>query len=54
MLRPCTDSDFSAIHAIINDAATAYRGVIPPDCWHEPYMPAGELAAEIARSMFGD
>src|SRR5688500_180948 len=33
--------------AIINDAAQAYRGVIPPDRWHEPYMPADELAKEI-------
>lgn len=34
--------------AIINDAAQAYRGVIPQDRWHEPYMPQGELDAEIA------
>ena len=34
--------------AIINDAAQAYRGAIPPDRWHEPYMPAQELEAEIA------
>jgi N-acetylglutamate synthase-like GNAT family acetyltransferase len=34
--------------AIINDAARAYHGVIPADRWHEPYMPAEELAKEIA------
>ena len=34
--------------AIINDAAVAYRGVIPADRWHEPYMPASELDREIA------
>ena len=34
--------------AIINDAARAYRGVIPADRWHEPYMPSAELAKEIA------
>ena len=34
--------------AIVNDAAQAYRGVIPADRWHEPYMPADELAKEIA------
>ena len=34
--------------AIINDAARAYRGVIPADRWHEPYMPANELEKEIA------
>lgn len=33
---------------IINDAAAAYRGVIPEDRWHEPYMPLEELAEEIA------
>jgi len=33
---------------IINDAARAYRGVIPADRWHEPYMPPSELAGEIA------
>jgi N-acetylglutamate synthase-like GNAT family acetyltransferase len=41
-------SDLAAIGAIINDAAQAYRGVIPADRWHEPYMPREELAAEIA------
>ena len=34
--------------AIINDAAVAYRGVIPPDRWHDPYMPEAELREEIA------
>ncbi|HET7456675.1 MAG TPA: GNAT family N-acetyltransferase [Gemmatimonadaceae bacterium] len=33
---------------IVNDAARAYRGVIPADRWHEPYMPPHELAREIA------
>lgn len=44
----CRDGDFSRIHFIINDAALAYRGVIPDDRWHEPYMTEQELAAEIA------
>jgi GNAT superfamily N-acetyltransferase len=47
-LRPCRDDDFSDIHSIINAAAEAYRGVIPADRWHEPYMPAEQLAADIA------
>lgn len=47
-LRPCRDDDFAAIHSLINSAAEAYRGVIPPDCWHEPYMPRDQLAADIA------
>jgi GNAT superfamily N-acetyltransferase len=47
-IRPCHDSDHAAILAIINGAAEAYRGVIPADRWHEPYMSAPELAGEIA------
>jgi GNAT superfamily N-acetyltransferase len=35
------------MHAIINDAAQAYRGVIPADRWHDPYMSEEDLAAEI-------
>jgi GNAT superfamily N-acetyltransferase len=48
MIRPCTDADTPVIEAIINHAARAYQGVIPADCWHEPYMPQRELLAEIA------
>ena len=48
MIRRCTDADVPAIHAIINEAAEAYRGVIPADCWHEPYMSPEALAAERA------
>lgn len=48
MIRPATDADFDAILAIINDGAQAYRGVIPDDCWHEPYMSAVALRREIA------
>jgi hypothetical protein len=47
MIRPCTDSDFDTICAIVNEAAEAYRGVIPADRWHEPYMPQEELRHEI-------
>jgi GNAT superfamily N-acetyltransferase len=48
MIRNCTDIDIAAIEAIINEAAQAYRGVIPTDCWHERYMPRSDLMAEIA------
>ena len=48
MIRKSVDNDFTAMLAIINDAARAYRGVIPADRWHEPYMPADELSVEIA------
>lgn len=36
---------------IINSAAQRYQGVIPSDCWHEPYMSAEELTGEIARGV---
>jgi GNAT superfamily N-acetyltransferase len=48
MIRPCTDGDVATIESIINAAAEAYRGVIPGDCWHEPYMPRSHLLDEIA------
>ena len=48
MIRPGTDSDVPSIFAIVNDAAQAYKGVIPSDRWHEPYMPMEELKEEIA------
>jgi N-acetylglutamate synthase-like GNAT family acetyltransferase len=47
MIRPCTDADFDTIFAIVNEAAEAYRGVIPADRWHEPYMPREQLRHEI-------
>lgn len=47
MIRKCTDEDFDAIFNIINDAAIAYKGVIPPDRWHEPYMSKAELRTQI-------
>jgi len=47
-IRPCRENDRSAILAIINSAAEAYRGVIPADRWHEPYMSPRELDSEIA------
>jgi GNAT superfamily N-acetyltransferase len=47
-IRPCRDDELTAILAIVNAAAEAYRGVIPADRWREPYMPLGELEGEIA------
>jgi GNAT superfamily N-acetyltransferase len=46
-IRPCRHDERGAILEIVNAAAEAYRGVIPADRWHEPYMPAAELEAEI-------
>jgi GNAT superfamily N-acetyltransferase len=48
VIQPCGPDDLDAILAIINEAALAYRGAIPADCWHEPYMAAADLQAEIA------
>jgi GNAT superfamily N-acetyltransferase len=47
-IRPCRDDERTAILAIVNAAAGAYRGVIPADRWHEPYMDSRELDGEIA------
>jgi len=40
------------MHSIINEAAKAYEGVIPVDCYHQPYMPMGELEQEMKRMTF--
>jgi len=46
-IRICRDDDCADILAIINAAAEAYRGVIPADRWHEPYMSRAELNREL-------
>ena len=48
LIRKSAEADLAAMLAIVKDAAQAYRGVIPADRWREPYMPADELAEEIA------
>lgn len=52
MIRVCGPRDKKKIFAIINDAARAYKGVIPPDRYHEPYMPMEELEQEMKRLAF--
>jgi GNAT superfamily N-acetyltransferase len=47
MIRRCENRDFEAIWDIINDGAQAYKGVIPADCWTEPYMSRDELRHEL-------
>jgi N-acetylglutamate synthase-like GNAT family acetyltransferase len=51
VIRQSTDADFAAILEIVNDGAQRYKGVIPADRWHEPYMPAQELKSEIAKGV---
>ncbi len=47
-IRRCREEERETILEIVNAAAEAYRGVIPADRWHEPYMGVGELDGEIA------
>jgi len=47
MIHSLSSSDFDAILRVINDAAQAYKGIIPDDGWKEPYMSAEELKEEI-------
>ena len=50
-LRPCVAAERPEMLSVINAAAQAYRGAIPPDRWREPYMPADELASEITNGV---
>jgi len=45
------ESDLPVVFEIINESALAYKGVIPADRWHEPYMPMAELKSEIAKGV---
>jgi len=47
MIYKCGQNGFWEIYEIINDGATAYKGVIPSDRWHEPYMTEAELKSQI-------
>lgn len=47
MIRKCDKKDFSDIYAIINDAAQAYKGIIPDDRWKEPYVSEEYLRHEL-------
>ena len=52
MIRKCQPADIARIYFIINEAAKAYDGAIPPDCYHQPYMPADELKREMKQMTF--
>jgi GNAT superfamily N-acetyltransferase len=47
MIRLVGPAETEIVWHIINEAAQAYQGVIPSDCWHKPYMSAEELAGEL-------
>jgi GNAT superfamily N-acetyltransferase len=52
VIRKCQPGDTERIYFIINEAAKAYKGIIPPDRYHQPYMPMDELKREIKRMTF--
>ena len=52
MIKQCQSSEINRIFFIINEAAKAYDGVIPSDCYHYPYMPESELEREMQRMTF--
>jgi N-acetylglutamate synthase-like GNAT family acetyltransferase len=47
MIEKYTSADFQVVYDIINDASSAYKGIIPADRWHEPYMPEKELQEQL-------
>ena len=47
MISEYKKTDTSKILYIINDASLKYKGTIPDDCWHEPYMSKQELIDEF-------
>ena len=47
MIIENTIKDTSSILHVINDAAIKYKGMIPDDCWHEPYMLEEDLINEF-------
>ena len=55
MITECTKKNISNILYVINDASLKYKGIIPNDCWHEPYMSKQKLTNEFSNGvrMFG-
>ncbi len=52
VIRGCSEADINTIYHIVNEAARAYEGKIPLDCYHNPYMPMEELGREFAGMSF--
>ncbi len=51
MIRKVTSSEYSVVTEVVNDAAEAYKDVIPSDCWKEPCMTSEELMEEVDRGV---
>jgi len=47
LIHQCRENDLDAVYDIINDAAEAYRGIIPADRWKDPYMSRDHLQHEV-------
>jgi GNAT superfamily N-acetyltransferase len=52
VIKQCQPQDIESVYTVINEAAQAYRGAIPPDCYHEPYMSIDELNREMEEMSF--
>jgi len=52
LIRECSQADEAEIFKIINESAKTYKGVIPRDRYHEPYMPPEELRREMSEMIF--
>jgi len=50
-IDPCGSADLPMVWEVINESAIAYKGAIPADRWHEPYMPMLELQSEISKGV---
>ena len=51
MITECTKKNIPNILYVINDASLKYKGIIPNDCWHEPYMTKQKLISEFANDV---
>ena len=52
MIQKARPEDSKQLYFIINEAARAYEGSIPDDCYHQPYMTMEELRREMERITF--
>ena len=52
MIKRLSFKHINTIWEIINKAAHAYKGVIPNDCYHEPYMPSAKFHREMRSITF--
>ena len=51
MITEYTKNDISKILYVINDAALIYKGIIPNNCWHNPYMSKQKLMTEFTKGV---